>query len=114
ELVVAEDFLDAGLLDVEDFAAQGQDGLEVALPAVVGGAAGALPFDEEELGFISIAGSAIQSLPGRPPPESMLLRSFIAFLALVAASRAWAAMMTLFMIFLASFGFSSRYFIRYS
>ena len=48
------------------------------------------------------------SLPGRPPPERMLLRSFNAFLALLAASRASAASATFLMIVCASLGFSSR------
>ncbi len=50
------------------------------------------------------------SLPGRPPPDRMLLRSFSAFLALAAASRASAASITFLMIRCASLGFSSRYF----
>src|SRR5437588_772774 len=49
DLLVREHFVDARLLDVDDLAAQRQDGLEVAPPALLGRAAGRVALDEIEL-----------------------------------------------------------------
>ena len=55
DFLVVEELLDAGLFDVEHLAAQGQNGLQGAVAAVVGGAAGTAALDEEQLRFIAVA-----------------------------------------------------------
>ena len=48
ELLVCADCL-GGRRHVEDFSAQGQDGLVLAVAGLLGGAAGAVAFDDEKL-----------------------------------------------------------------
>src|SRR3989441_12738267 len=49
DLLVGEDLVDPGLLDVEDLAAQRQDRLEAAVAALFRGAARRVTLDEEQL-----------------------------------------------------------------
>ena len=66
DLLVADELLGAGLFDVEHLAAQRQDGLEVAVAAALGRAAGRLSLDEEQLRFVAVAGGAVHELAGQP------------------------------------------------
>src|SRR5262249_37505771 len=52
DLLVVEDAVDRRFLDVEDLAAQRQDRL-MAEPALLGGAAGGVAFDQEQLGLVA-------------------------------------------------------------
>ena len=45
-----------GFLDVENLAAQGQDGLKTPIPALLGRTASGIPFHDVDLGFAGIAG----------------------------------------------------------
>ena len=64
DFLVAEHFVDAGLFDVEDFAFDGEDGLEDAVAAALGGAACGLAFDDVEFGGFHVAGGAIPEFAG--------------------------------------------------
>ena len=54
--------VEARALDVEDFAAQRQHGLEFAVAALLGGAAGRVALDDEQFGFGRIAFLAVGEL----------------------------------------------------
>ena len=45
-----------GFLDVENLAAQGQDGLKTTIPALLGRTASGIPFHDVDLGFAGITG----------------------------------------------------------
>jgi hypothetical protein len=62
---VAEHLVVAGLFDVEDFALEGQDGLEAAIAALLGGAAGAFALDQVELAAVGVALGAVGQLAGQ-------------------------------------------------
>jgi hypothetical protein len=62
---VAEHLVVAGLFDVEDLALERQDGLEAAIAALLGGAAGALALDQVELAAVGIALAAVGQLAGQ-------------------------------------------------
>ena len=62
DLLVGEDAVDAGLLDVEDLAAEWEDGLGAGVAALHRGAAGGVALDEEELAFVAVAGGAVLEL----------------------------------------------------
>ena len=62
---VAQHLVVAGLLDVEDLALQRQDGLEAAVAALLGGAAGGFALDQEQLAALRIALRAIGQLAGQ-------------------------------------------------
>jgi hypothetical protein len=49
DFLAREHLVEAGTLDVEDLAAQGQHGLELAIAPLLGGAAGAVALDDEHL-----------------------------------------------------------------
>ena len=57
--------VEARALDVEDLAAQRQDRLELAVAALLCGAAGAVALDDEDLGFGRIALLAVGELAGQ-------------------------------------------------
>ena len=59
---MAEHLVDAGLLDVEDLAAQREDRLDLAIAAGLGRAAGALALDQEELAALRVARAAVGQL----------------------------------------------------
>ena len=65
DLDVREDLVDPRLLDVEDLAAQRQDGLELAVAGVAGGAAGAVALDQEELALRRVVVGAVLELAGQ-------------------------------------------------
>ena len=65
DLLAAEHLVEARALDVEDFSAQGQHGLEGAVAALLGGAAGRIALDEQDLAFRRIALLAIGELAGQ-------------------------------------------------
>ena len=71
----------AGAGDVEDFAAQGQDGLVDAVARLLGGAACAIAFDDEELGACGCVWRAIGELAGKPELADRGLAADFLFLA---------------------------------
>src|SRR6185437_1917722 len=62
DLLVAQHLVVARLLDVEDLALQRQDGLVAAVAPLLGGAAGALALDDEDLAARRIALAAVGQL----------------------------------------------------
>ena len=65
DLLVRQHLVDAVLLDVDDLAAQRQDRLGVAVAALLGGAAGGVALDDEDLGERGIAHGAVGELAGQ-------------------------------------------------
>ena len=65
DFLVAEHLVVARLLDVEDFALEREDGLEFAVAALLGGAAGAFALDEIKLAAVGIALAAVGQLAGK-------------------------------------------------
>ena len=65
DFFVGEHFVLARLVGVDDLAAQGEDGLELALPAALGGAAGRIAFDQEQLALVDVAAGAVAELAGQ-------------------------------------------------
>ncbi len=65
DLVVLERLLQVGLLDVQDLAAQRQNGLEAAVAPLFGRAAGRVALDDEELGFFGLFGLAVGQFAGQ-------------------------------------------------
>ena len=62
---VLEHLVQPGLLDVDELAADGEDGLEAAVAALFGGAAGGIAFDDVKLGVGRVAIGAIGQLAGQ-------------------------------------------------
>ena len=62
DLVVGEDLVDAALLDVDDLAAQRQHRLGVAVAGLLGGAAGGIALDHEDLGQARVLDRAVGEL----------------------------------------------------
>ena len=65
DLLTAEHLVEARALDVEDLAAQRQDRLKLPVPALLGGPAGRVTLDEEQLGDIGVARLAVGELAGQ-------------------------------------------------
>ena len=65
DLLRREHLVEARLLDVEDLAAQRQDRLVAAVAALLGGAAGGIALDDEELGERRVALLAVGELAGQ-------------------------------------------------
>ncbi len=65
DFFVAQHLVVAGLFDVEDLALERQDGLEAAIAALLGCAAGAFTLDEVEFAAIRIALRAVGQLAGQ-------------------------------------------------
>ena len=65
DFFVAQHLVVARLLHVEDLALERQDGLEAAIAALLGGAAGALALDQVEFAAIGIALGAVGQLAGQ-------------------------------------------------
>src|SRR5579875_901519 len=61
-LGVIQQIFDAGLFDVERFAAQRQNGLETTIAAGLRRAAGGIAFDQEQFGGVRIAFGAVEQL----------------------------------------------------
>ena len=64
-LVVLQHLVDAGLLDVEDLAADRQDRLEPRVAAALGRAAGGVALDDEELALLGVGRLAVGELAGQ-------------------------------------------------
>ena len=65
DFFVAEHLVVAGFFDVEDLALERQDGLEAAIAALLGGAAGGLALDQVELAAVGVALGAVGELAGQ-------------------------------------------------
>ena len=65
DFLVAQHLVVAGLLDVEDLALERQDGLEAAIAALLGGAAGALTLDQIQFAAVGVALGAVGQLAGQ-------------------------------------------------
>ena len=65
DLLVAEHLVEPGALDVEDLAAQRQDRLVHPVAAALGGAAGRVALDEEQLAGVLVVGRAVHQLAGQ-------------------------------------------------
>ena len=61
----AQHLVETGPLDVQDLAAQGQDGLGRPIAGLLGGAAGGITLDEEDLGLGRVALLAVGELAGQ-------------------------------------------------
>ena len=57
DLVVLEHLVDAGPLDVEDLAPDGEHGLDAGVPGLGGRAAGRVALDDEQLGLVACCGT---------------------------------------------------------
>jgi hypothetical protein len=75
DLLVAEHLDEVGLLDVEDLSLEGEDGLDVGVAALLGGAAGGVAFDEEDLGLLVALGSAVGEFARQRIPFERVLAS---------------------------------------
>jgi hypothetical protein len=64
DFLVGEDLVEACLLDVDDLAADREDRLEVTVASLLGGAAGRVALDQEELGALAFLG-AVGELAGQ-------------------------------------------------
>src|SRR5579883_3460764 len=64
DFFVRQHFVVAGLFDVEDFALEREDGLEAAVAALFGGAAGGFALDQEQFAAIRLALRAVGELAG--------------------------------------------------
>ena len=105
DLLVGEDLVETGLLDIEDLASDRQDRLAVGLARADGRPAGGVaPTMKTSETAGSLAWQS-RSLPGRPPDSSTRLR--VASRALRAAIRAVAAWMALRTISLLPVGLRS-------
>ena len=65
DLLVVEDLVEAGLLDVQDLAAQRQDGLEVAVARLLRRAAGGVALHQVELRLARVLRRAVGQLAGQ-------------------------------------------------
>src|SRR3546814_11845499 len=61
----AQHLVETGALDVQDLAAQGQDSLEAAVPALLGGPAGGIALHQEQFRLGRIALLAVGELAGQ-------------------------------------------------
>ena len=113
DFIVVQHLVQAGLLHVEDFAAQGQDGLEGTVTALFGAAASGVPFDDVDFRFFRILTGTVRQFPGRELTSSALLRR-VRSRALRAAARARLERMAFSTIFFAVGAFSSKYSLRAS
>jgi hypothetical protein len=74
-LVVVEDAVDAGLLDVQDLAADGQDRLELRVATALRAATGAVALDDVDLDSRGSVDWQSASLPGSEEDSSSPLRA---------------------------------------
>ena len=82
QLLVLQQLLVTGAGDVEDLAAQRQDGLGVAVARLLGRAAGAVALDEEDLGVVAAFAGAVGELAGQAQaPGGGLARNVLGFTA---------------------------------
>ena len=64
-LIVAQDFVQAGPLDIQDLASQWQNGLIETVAAAFSGPTCRITFDQEEFGTCQIVGGAVHQLAGQ-------------------------------------------------
>ena len=74
-LGVAQDLVDARLLDVEDLAADGKDRLYARVAALAGGAAGRVALDDEDLALLRVGRLAVAQLAGQAATTEQALAS---------------------------------------
>ena len=65
DLGVGQHLVDAGLLDVEDLAADREDRLDARVPALPGRAAGRVALDDEDLALLGVGRLAVRQLAGQ-------------------------------------------------
>ena len=65
DLLVVQRLVEAGALDVQDLAAQGQDGLGLPVAGALGGAARRVALDEEQLALARVLATAVGQLAGQ-------------------------------------------------
>ena len=65
DFLVGEHLVQAGLLGVDQLAAEGEDGLVAAVAALFGGAAGGVALDDVELGVLRVAFGAVGEFAGQ-------------------------------------------------
>ena len=65
DFLVAEHFDEVGFFHVEDFALEGEDGLDVGIASALGGPAGGKTFDQKEFGVFVALGAAIGEFAGQ-------------------------------------------------
>ena len=65
DLLVVQHAVDAGLLDIQDLAAQGEDRLGFAVASLLGRAAGRVALDDVELAFRRVALGAVGEFAGQ-------------------------------------------------
>ena len=65
DFLVGEHFVFARFVGVDDLAAQGEDGLELAQAAAFGAAAGRIAFHEVQLALVDVAAGAVAELAGQ-------------------------------------------------
>ncbi len=106
QLVVAVD-RSAGLFHVQHLAPQRQDGLETAVPALLGGAACGVTLDDEDFGRRGLCSCSPPACPAWPALSSAVLRRTRSR-AFLAASRARAGWVAFSKMALATAGFSSK------
>src|SRR6185312_6104361 len=73
DFLVLQEFFEAGLFDIKDFAAEREHGLEHAVATAFGAAAGGIALDEEEFALAAFAGGAIEELAGEAAAAEQLL-----------------------------------------
>src|SRR5262249_16713168 len=80
DFVVLKNFVEARFFDVNQFAADGQNRLEFAVAALLGGATGRVTFDDVEFGVFWIAIRAIGEFSGQTAAsERALANGFAGF-----------------------------------
>ena len=65
DFIIGQDLVEAGFFDVDDLAAQGQDGLETAVTALLGTAASRIPFDQVDFRLVRILFRAVCQFTGK-------------------------------------------------
>ena len=82
-LVVLQHLVDAGLLDVEDLAADGQDRLGARVAALARAAASGVALDDEDLALLRLAAGAVDELAGHAgtPEQALAVAGEVAGLA---------------------------------
>ena len=64
DFLIVEDLVVHGFLDIEDFTAQRQDGLECAVTTLLGSSTSRVTLDEEQLAILGMTGRAVGKLAG--------------------------------------------------
>src|SRR5690606_13847491 len=64
DLLVLENLVEAGLLDVDELAADGQDRLGATVPSLLGGATGGVTLDDVDFAFGRVTGGTVGQFAG--------------------------------------------------